>query len=249
MKKEKSPIETIERDRDIFIPNISVECAILGFHSGYLKVLLCKLKASNKWMLPGGFIAKDETPDDTANRILCSKTGLKDIYLRQFYFFGKKGQSSSYRENGNKSYISSNISLAYYALVKYSEVKVFANDEYEEAVWFNIGDIPEMYTDHKFIFDTAISTLRKQIGFIPIGYELLPEKFTMPELRGIYESILERELDRRNFQRKMLSIGFITALNETRKVGAHKSPNLYSFDKEKYKEAENMGIQIMSNNL
>ncbi|NDV95404.1 NUDIX hydrolase [Dysgonomonas sp. 521] len=250
MKKEKSPIETIERDRDIFIPNVSVECAIFGFHSGCLKVLLCKLKAGNKWMLPGGFIAKNETPDDAASRILESKTKLKDVYLKQFYFFGKKEQDGpNDKEDSNKSYVNSNISLAYYALVKYEDVKVYANDEYEEAAWFDIGNIPEVYADHKVIFDTAISTIRKQIGFVPIGYELLPEKFTMPELRSIYESILDRELDRRNFQRKMLSIGFITSLNETRKVGAHKSPNLYSFDKEKYKEAEQLGIQIMSNNL
>lgn len=94
-----------------------------------------------------------------------------------------------------------------------------------------------------------MQTIRQQIGFLPLGYGLLPEKFTMPELRTIYETILERELDRRNFQRKMLSIGYIKPLNETRKIGAHKSPNLYTFEKDKYDEAARLGLQIMSNNL
>jgi len=251
MKREKSSTETVEKDMDIFIPHVSVDCAILGFHSGCLKVLLSKLKASDTWMLPGGFIAKGETPDETADRILYTKTKLKNVYLKQFHFFGKKVQNKKIDADSlqNNAHINSAISLAYYALVKHGEIKINANEKYEEFEWFEINDTPKIFPEHKEALDMAILTLRRQIGFIPFGYELLPEKFTMPELRSIYESILGRELDRRNFQRKMLSIGYITTLNETRKAGAHKSPNLYSFDKEKYEEAEKLGTQIMSNNL
>lgn len=251
MKREKSSTETVEKDMDIFIPHVSVDCAILGFHSGCLKVLLSKLKVSDTWMLPGGFITRGETPDETATRIIHTKTKLRNVYLKQFHFFGKKEKNGSAISDNkqNHAHINSSISLAYYALVKYGEIKIQANDEYEEIEWFEINDTPKIYPEHKEALDMAIHTLRKQIGFIPFGYELLPEKFTMPELRSIYESILGRELDRRNFQRKMLSIGYITTLNETRKAGAHKSPNLYSFDKEKYEEAEKLGTQIMSNNL
>lgn len=246
MGKEKLSTETLEQNKDIFIPNVSVDCTIFGFHSGCLKILLCKFKVSDKWMIPGGFISKDELPDEAASRVLIARTGLNDIYLKQFYFLGKKPNNEDIIDK--TSSLNSSISLAYYALIKFEEAKIQAN-EYENIGWFDINEIPDLYPAHREIVNVAIETIRKQIGFVPIGYELLPEKFTMPELRSIYESILGRELDRRNFQRKMLSIGYIKALNETRKAGAHKSPNLYTFDKERYKEAEQLGIQIMSNNL
>ncbi|WP_029905122.1 NUDIX domain-containing protein [Prevotella sp. 10(H)] len=260
MEKEKVPVDTIDQDPDIFIPNVSVDCIILGFHAGSLKVLLSKFKVSDKWMLPGGFVAKDEDPDESAKRVLREKTGLNDIYLKQFYFFGKKGRigldenvemlkRSKLNHDKVNWPLDRFISLGYYALVKYNEVTLQADEEYEEAAWFDINQMPELYADHKEIIDTATFTIRRQIGFVPVGYELLPEKFTMPELRCIYEAILGRPIDRRNFQRKMLSIGYIQPLNETRKVGAHKSPNLYTFIKEKYDEAERFGIQVMSNNF
>lgn len=247
MGKEKISTETLEQNKDIFIPNVSVDCTIFGFHSGCLKILLCKFKVSDKWMIPGGFITKNELPDEAASRVLKARTELNDIYLKQFYFLGKKPNNEDFPEVEISS-LNSSISLAYYALIKFEEAKIQAN-EYENIGWFDINDLPDLYPAHREIVNVAIGTIRKQIGFVPIGYELLPEKFTMPELRSIYESILGRELDRRNFQRKMLSIGYIRSLNETRKAGAHKSPNLYTFDKERYEEAEQLGIQIMSNNL
>lgn len=246
MKKEKSTAEPQRKEKDIFNLNISVDCTIFGFHSGSLKVLLCKPSVGEKWMLPGGLITRDEIPDETARRILKAKTGLSDTYLKQFSFFGRKDKKQEENENPE---ILSEISLAYFALIKSGDAQLVEDNDTEHVEWFEINNISDLHPEHKIIFETALSTLRKQIGFIPIGYELLPEKFTMPELRSIYEAILGRELDRRNFQRKMLSIGFIKALNETRKVGAHKSPNLYSFDKKKYEEAERLGIQLMSNNL
>lgn len=257
--EEKSPFETLDQGLDLFIPNVSVDCIVLGFHLGCIKILLSKFKVSDKWMLPGGFVAKNEDPDESARRVLEGRTGLKNTYLKQFYFFGKKSRISMEEHSEmlklfnvdpqrGKWYMDRFISLGYYALIKYEDVELTAS-EYEDVDWFDINELPDLYADHKEIIDTAIGTIRKQIGFIPIGFELLPEKFTMPELRSIYEAILGRELDRRNFQRKMLSIGYIKALNETRKVGAHKSPNLYTFIKDKYDEAEKYGIQIMSNNL
>lgn len=260
MKKEQAPVEILNQGPDIFIPNISVDCIILGFHSCSLKVLLCKFKVCEKWMLPGGFVAKDEDPDESARRVLKDRTGLKNVYLKQFCFFGKKdridtGENADmlkrFNIQGDKGrwYTDRFISLGYYSLIKYDEARLFVNEEHEEARWFDIDDIPPLYADHKEIIDTATSTIRKQISFIPMGYALLPEKFTMPELRCIYEAILGREIDRRNFQRKMLSIGYIQPLNETRRAGAYKSPNLYTFIKDKYEEAEKYGIQVMSNNF
>ena len=259
MKKEKSPSDTLNKGLDVFIPSVSVDCIILGFNSGRIKVLLCKFKASDKWMVPSGFLAKDEDPDESAKRVLAQRTGLEDVYLKQFYFFGRKGRVgvddnvetlrclNVYPDRGN-CYLDRFISLGYYSLIKYDDARLGASD-HEDVAWFDIDDTPILYVDHKELIDIAIITIRRQIGFIPIGFELLPSKFTMPELRSIYEAILGRELDRRNFQRKMLSIGYIRPLNETRRVGAHKSPNLYAFIKDKYEEAEKYGIQMMSNNL
>jgi hypothetical protein len=260
MQKEKSTIDnTITHNKEIFIPNISVDCIILAFHGGSLKTLLCKFKVSDRWMLPGGFVTENEDPDEAVLRVLKEKTELDNVYYKQFYFFGKKGRikPDENEEMLKRFYVAPDngrqspnrfISLGYYSLIKYDDAHVVAH-EYEDVEWFDINEIPALYADHSEILNTAILTIRKQIGFVPVGYELLPEKFTMPELRTIYEAILGRELDRRNFQRKMLSIGYIQPLNETRKAGAHKSPNLYSFIKDKYEDAEKNGIQIMSNNF
>lgn len=259
MKKEKSPFDTLNQGKDIFIPNISVDCFVLGYHDGNIRTLLCKFKVSDKWMLPGGFVAKDEDPDEAMERILRGRTGLKDMYLKQFYFFGKKTRVNidehkkilkgfEVHPDEGSWYMNRFISLGYYSLIRFDKANIMSR-EYEEVAWFSLDELPELYGDHKEIIDTAMQTIRKQIGFVPIGYELLPEKFTMPELRCIYETILGRKLDRRNFQRKMLSSGYIVPLNETRKAGAHKSPNLYSFIKEKYEHAEKYGTQILSNNF
>lgn len=241
----------------VFVPSLSVDCVILGFSEGTLKVLLNKFEPLEKWMLPGGFVLQDEDVDTAALRVLKNRTGLDDVFLRQFHLFGRadrtnKNENQKILERASESkadeshwYLQRFVSLGYYALVEYDQIHLYSN-EGEENQWFNLNEIPEMYSDHNKIVTKALDTIRLQLGFIPIGYQLLPEKFTMPELRAIYESIIGEELDRRNFQRKMLSIGLLTRLNEKRKVGAHKSPYLYSFNKEKYEHAEKHGLQLMT---
>lgn len=259
MSEKKSPFDVLNLQQNEYIPNIATSCVILGFHGSTLKTLLVKLKGDNKWVVPSSFIRKDEDPDETAHRVLKEKTRLDNAYLKQFRFFGKRdrikfGASKEVLKllNINPSEtewdLNRFISLCYYSLIK-SEEAILTPHEYEIVEWFDVNEMPHLYSDHEEILQEALSTIRKEIGFIPIGYELLPEKFTMPELRCIYEAVLGRELDRRNFQRKMLSIGYIKPLNETRRMGAHKSPNLYSFIKEKYEDVKRYGVQIMSNNL
>lgn len=260
--ERKAPLtDSLNRAIEIFVPYISVDCIILGFDAGCLKVLLCKRKESEKWLLTGGFVRRDEGPDDSAYRISKSKTGIaKEGYLKQFYFFNKKcnigdDENLMMLKRLNVEEIPENmanlgrfVSLGYYLLLKFQDVKISA-EEYEDLEWFDINALPELYETHGMLIDLAIVEIRKQVGFVPFGYELLPDKFTMPELRSIYEAILGRELDRRNFQRKMLSIGYIQSLNKVRKDGAHKSPHLYTFVEEKYREAVVKGVQLMSNNL
>lgn len=243
-----------------FMPGISVDCVILSFHKGSIKVLLNKAHPNIRWALPGGFIKKTESADEAALRILNLRTSIEDVYLKQFHLFGdtdridleenaKFSKSLGLNEENQKWFNQRFVTVAYYALVKFESYEVISKAIDEEVEWFDLKNIPRLYSDHNKIINKAIETIRMQIGYIPIGFELLPEKFTMPELRTIYETIVGKELDRRNFQRKILSIGYINRLNETRKSGPHKAPQLYSFDKEKYEQASEYGLQIMSWNL
>lgn len=235
----------MEKDAENFLPSVSVDCIIFGFHEGILKILLSKFDGNQKWMLPGGFVYLDENVNNAAYRILSKRTGLNEIYLKQFYLFGDTGRVHP-DDNKNILTIDTNhpekdphwllgrfVSVGYYALVEYSKLKIKAADS-EEVQWFHINEVPELYGDHNKIIEKAVNSIRSQINTIPIGYELLAEKFTMSDLRVIYETILDRKLDRRNFQRKMLASGFILKLDEVSKKWGSKSATLFTFDKEKY---------------
>ena len=256
MTKRYSTAEVLAQANDTFLDSVSVDCVVLAFHQGNLKVLLNKFKISDKWMLPGGFIHIDEHVDDAADRIIRARVGLGNLYLKQFHLFGncdrtRKEESLKMLESwgvspdDNHWFLKRFVSMGYYALVEYDKVSISVDESVEEVGWYDLNDLPPLFADHNQIVDKAIKTMRIQVGIIPIGYELLPEKFTMPELRLIYEAILGQELDRRNFQRKMLSVGLINRLNEKRKNGAHKAPYLYSFNKEKYEEAKDGGVHLM----
>lgn len=259
MEKDNSPVREL-KDTNDFLGGLSVSCVVLCFNSGSLKLLLSRLNKSEKWNLIGGAIAKDESPDEAILRIARERIGVNKPYMKQFYFFGEKDRIDKHFvesiSNASPSLGSAFsdagrlICLGYYSLIKEEDANIrLPSNVNEELAWFDVLDIPEMQGDHRNIIDVCMTTLKNQVGFLPIGFELLPEKFTLPELRIIYETILGRPLDRRNFQRKILSIGYVQPLNERRNIGAHKSPNLYSFVKEKYDEAAENGLQIMTNNL
>lgn len=251
-KNASNYITLMEKDPKIFLPSISVDSIIFGFHDGILKILLNKFDSNQKWMLPGGFVYINENVNSAAYRILSERTGLNEIYLKQFYLFGDIGRV---HPDENKQILTTDInhpeksphwllerfvSVGYYALVEYSKLKIKAADS-EEVQWFHINEVPDLYGDHNKIIEKAIKSIRSQINSIPIGYELLAEKFTMSDLRVIYETILDRKLDRRNFQRKMLSSGFIVKLEEVSKKWGSKSATLFTFDKEKYNFAVKNG--------
>lgn len=260
MEKESISHCTTSNDPNGYLSGLSVNCVVFCFNSGVLKILLSRLGDSSKWNLIGGAIGKEESSDQSVQRIIKERIGVEKPYLRQYYFFSDRDRldehfvdviiksSPSLERALNDS--GRLISLGYYSFLKEEDANLnTANVDNEELVWFNVHELPEMQGDHGKIIKVCLATLKNQVGFLPIGYELLPEKFTLPELRVIYETILGRQLDRRNFQRKILSIGYVLPLNERRKIGAHKSPNLYTFVKEKYDEAAEKGIQIMTNNL
>lgn len=259
MVQQLANTDSIMPDKDDLLVGITIGCVIFGFQGETLKVLLNKYKIGEKWLLPGGFIAKNEDVDKAACRILRVRTSLEDVFLRQFHLFGdymRTDVNESMQllrnfgiEDENHWFIKRSVKLSYYALVKHEQV-IINNDEKVEAIeWFDIDNLPPLYADHGEIIKRALTDIRIQLGYIPLGFELLPEKFTMPELRSIYEVIIGRELDRRNFQRKMLSIGLISRTNEKKKKGAHKSPYLYTFNREKYEQAQKLGIQLMAWNM
>jgi hypothetical protein len=241
---------------EIFQPATSVDCVIFGFQEGVLKILLNKFHAFGKWMLPGGFIKKNESIDEAVYSILKTRTGLENVYLHQFHTFGEvnrtdieenkqvlKAQGFSEAEMHDHWLVQRFISVAYYALVDYSQVNI-RTPEGEETRWFNLNEIPPLYSDHNHIVEKALYCIRTQITITPVGYKLLPERFTLTELRLIYETILGKKLDRRNFQRKILSSGLVNRLDAIQKKMGFKPTTLFSFDKENYRRAIENGERL-----
>ncbi|MEO8764144.1 MAG: NUDIX domain-containing protein [Ginsengibacter sp.] len=239
-----------------YLRHISVDCVIFGFHNGELKVLLLHARYAGKWALPGGFILKDEHMDHAAERILRVRTGLDEIYLQQFRVFSDPGRSTKkmneqfLKNAGLKSFKSwmfeRFITVGYYALVDFTRVAPFPDNISDACDWFSIYNLPEMILDHRNIFDAGLHNLRVQLNFQPVGFNLLPRKFTMPELQKLYETILDKKLDRRNFQRKIIATGILKKLDEIKWGVAHKAPFYYKFDLRKYEKALKAGLGFES---
>ena len=241
----KEKIEEISAHNwEIYLPNLSVDCVVFGFRDNLLKVLVVKMIDGEVWALPGGYVLKTEQLNDAANRILKERTGAENVYLQQFRVFGTLNRSETFFEDFSDDLWHKQrfVSVGFYALVDFKKVNLVIDEFSIECEWKSIDELPELMMDHNFIFEKALSTLRKQLIHKPIGYNLLPEKFTMPELQKLYEIILAKKLNRGNFYRKMLRYNILTKLDETRKGGAYKSPDLYSFDVEKYHSALKNGF-------
>ncbi|GAB6010454.1 NUDIX hydrolase [Dysgonomonas reticulitermitis] len=238
---------------EMLLPGVAVECVILGFNEGEIKVLLNRYKPHGNWMLQGGFVRRTESIDTAVARLLELRTNLKNCYLRQFAAFGEPDESiieenKQLLKEYNIGDIDSHwmsarfVTIGYYALVNYGHVRIKPTAD-EEYGWFSLDRLPSLFGNHMEIIDKAIRTMHMEINYIPAGL-LLPEKFTMSELRVIYEGILGRKLDRRNFQRKILSYGFAYKLDEISRKWGVKDTALFSFDKKKYWEALTNGLDF-----
>ncbi|HJT74271.1 MAG TPA: NUDIX domain-containing protein [Chitinophaga sp.] len=221
------------------LPHVSVDCVVFGFHINELKVLLLRMKDNDKWLLPGGFVYKNENIDDAAHRVLQERAGTGRIYLEQFKVFGEVNRSEPYFEGfDDKLWFKQRfISAGYYALVDYTKVTPDKDAFSAACEWQPVNALPEIGMDHSKILATALRTLRDQISYKPIGLNLLPEQFTMNELQKLYETVLGKKLNRGNFYRKIMSYGILIKQEENRKGGAHKAAHLYKFDVEKYQQA------------
>ena len=236
-----------------YLNHISLDCVVFGFHSNQLKVLVLHMKTTGEWVLPGGFVYEDESIEVAANRVLKVRTGLDQIFLRQFNVFSDPNRSNrnptvpdlvlAGRTFPSASWFNQRfISVGFYALVEFSQVQPQPDELSDICEWVNLDKIGQLMMDHNAILNKALETLRLQLTFQPIGYNLLPEKFTMSELRKLYETILGKELDRRNFQRKILTYDILIRLDEVRQGVAHKAPVLYKFNLKNYQKALEEGL-------
>ncbi len=235
-------------------PGLSVDCVLFGFDNNELKILLLKLKSIEKWALPGGFVNVDKDVNAEAHAVLKNRIGLENVFLKQFYLFGnlERNLNTHTPELIKNGIISTKriaffkqrfITVGYYALVEYSKVKETTVDFISEACeWHSIHNLPKMIIDHKEIILKAHQTLKKELNTEPIGLNLLPKQFTMPELQALYETVLEKKLDRRNFSRKMLNYNILKDTNKRRMGVKHKAPILYEFDMENYNQAIKNGF-------
>lgn len=239
--------EFIEKGQETYLRHVSVDCVIFGFHENELRVLLLKWKNNGPWCLPGGFVKLDESVEESVARMVKERTGLSNIFFQQFHVFSdpqRERKKELIRHVGSDSWLMERfITVGFYALVEFSKVHPEADLFSDECTWWDVDSVPKMVYDHNEIFQTALRSLRQSLNDHPIGYELLPARFTMPELQKLYETILGQSLDRRNFQKKMLGLGILERLKERKTGGAHKAPYLYKFNKAKYDKALKTGLR------
>ena len=218
-------------------PSVTVDCVVFGLDEEDLKVLLVERDAApfeGKWALPGGFVRMDESLELAARRELREETGLIDIYLEQLYTFGAVDRDPRGRV----------ISVAYYALVNLSGRPLRAATDARRAAWFGLQNLPTLAFDHSRILATALERLKGKVRYEPIGFELLPTKFTLTQLQRLYETVLERELDKRNFRKKILSMDILIELEEVQQDVAHRAARLYRFDEERYRRLRKRGFNF-----
>ena len=216
-------------------PAVTTDCVIFGFDGSELQVLLIERGIEpfkGKWAFPGGFLNMDETAGEGALRELKEETGLENAYIEQFNTYSDPGRDPRERV----------ITIAHYALVRIQEVK--GGDDAAKAQWFPIDEVPQLAFDHDKILRDAMRKLRERIHFEPIGFELLPEKFTMRDLQILYESILGVKFDRRNFAKKMMHYELLNQLDETVRPTAKRDALLYSFNKDNYELFKKKGFQL-----
>ncbi|MBA2115297.1 NUDIX hydrolase [Bremerella alba] len=216
---------------------LTADIVVFALDEEDLKVMLIQrdLKPfQGQWALPGGFVRVNETLNDAARRELQEETGLKDIFLEQLFTFGELERDPRERV----------VSIAYFALVTLEGHDVKASTDARNAAWFSLNELPELAFDHAAILNAAYQRLRGKVRYQPIGFELLPEKFTLSQLQHLYEVILDRELDKRNFRKKVLGMKIVQETSEIEKDVAHRAARLYRFDQEAYERLSQQGYHF-----
>lgn len=220
-------------------PCVTVDCVVFGLdlEGQDLKILLIERGGEpfkGQWALPGGFVNMDETLEQSARRELKEETGLTRLFMEQLYTFGDPGRDPRDRV----------ITVAYYALVKLTDHEIHAATDAKDVAWFAVSDLPRLAFDHDQVVATALARLKGKVRYQPIGFELLPARFTLSQLQRLYEIVLERPLDKRNFRKKILGMGLLTETDEIQKDVAHRAARLYRFDEERYRKLTRKGFNF-----
>jgi 8-oxo-dGTP diphosphatase len=218
-------------------PALTVDCVVFGLDEDDLKVLLVQRGGEpfkGCWALPGGFVEVHETADQAALRELEEETGVRDVYLEQLYTFSRVDRDPRERV----------VSVAYYALVKLNEHAVRAATDANDAAWFSVEEATNLAFDHDEIVGMARERLRGKVRYQPIGFELLPERFTLTQLQRLYEIVLDTDLDKRNFRKKILAMDLLRPLNEVERGVSHRAARLYRFDQRRYVQLRKRGFNF-----
>lgn len=214
---------------------VSVDAIVFGYDQEKgISLLLIKRKYEpfqKFWALPGGLVLNGESLEDAVKRELKEEAGIDVNYLEQLYSFGKPNRDPRNRV----------ISIAYFGLIRPGDYQLLAQTDAEDAAWFNIKKLPKLAFDHKTIIETAVNRLQSKISYEPIGFELLDERFPFSDLEKLYSALLDREIDRRNFKKKIMSLGFLEELKETIQRKSGRPAHLYRFNKKKYFELKEKG--------
>jgi len=218
-------------------PALTVDCVVFGLDDQDLKVMLIQRGVppfEGQWALPGGFVSLDESLETAALRELQEETGIAQVFLEQLYTFGSVGRDPRDRV----------ITVAYYALINLSEHQIQATTDAKAAAWFPVASPPPLAFDHEQILSVALNRLKGKVRYEPIGFELLPTKFSLTQLQRLYETILGQNLDKRNFRKKILSMDLLIALDEMEKDVKHRAARLYQFDEQKYLDLKLKGFNF-----
>ena len=218
-------------------PALTVDCVVFGLADESLQVLMIKRDLepfAGRWALPGGFVEMEETLESAARRELREETGLDTTYLEQLYTYGDLNRDPRERV----------VSVAYFALVKMGVHSVQAASDARSVDWFPVDDVPSLAFDHEGILSDALQRLRSKVRYQPIGFELLPRKFTLRQLQRLYETILDRPLDKRNFRKKILAMDLLEELDEQETDVAHRAARLFRFDKRRYRRLIRQGFSF-----
>jgi len=218
-------------------PALAVDCVVFGLDAAGLQVLLIQRALDpykGHWALPGGFVHEEESVDEAARRELREETGLRDVFLEQLYTFGAPKRDPRGRV----------VSVAHYALVRLGDHRAKAATDAKAASWHPVRSAPKLAFDHDEILAMALARLQTKVRYVPLGFELLPPKFTLSQLQKLYETILERPFDKRNFRKKILDMDLLIETDESEQGVPYRPARLYRFDKKQYQELSKRGFNF-----